>query len=636
MKIDNIHDEDAVLNIFEYVEVLKRRKWTAIVSFVIVLISTFWLVVTAKPEYLATAKIAISPDFSELLLPDSSAYIDTYYLEAINIETELQILQSRPLTENVVESLGLAKRDEPDKFKRTTDMLTGLISVKKPKDSRIFVINAANTDPDMAQKIANTLVDVYIKSVLDKKISSYRNSLSWLNEQLVDLKKKVEISELNLLNYVEKEKIISTPQAVLPGSNSETYSPEQSRLLEDLNNKLVNTELEYRKLLIKYKGKHPKVQKLSAEIAELKKKIEEEKQKIIENNKRTIKYSIMKREVDLNKELYNSFMKKLKELDIASEVKKSNVSVIEYAQKPGKPVKPQKGLSIIIGILAGTIIGIFMAFIREYLDRTIRNEEQISEYFNIPILGVIPHMETDGNNKIQTINSFSAKSTEAEFYRILRTNLKLSQLGKKSNSILITSTAPNEGKTTTSVNLGITLAQSGSKTLIIDVDLRKPQLHNIFNLSRQAGLTDLLIGEIKNFGDAISPSPVNNLFILPTGIIAPNPSELLESGNIKDIIQYTLENYDQVIIDSPPMGMVSDTIILSNLVDGIIIVFSAGKTDRFIAAKGIRLLNQNRLHIYGAVLNNLKKEDIYKSSYYYYYSSQVGYGKDMLQKEAVE
>jgi capsular exopolysaccharide synthesis family protein len=457
-----------------------------------------------------------------------------------------------------------------------------------------------------------------------------------MNEQLVDLKKKVEASELNLLNYVEQEKII-VPARGFSNPNvedSSPYSPEQSQLLQELNNELVKAEIEYNKLLLKYKEKYPAVQKLNAEIQSIKKKIEEEKQKIIENSKKGIKYSIMKRDVDLNKELYNAFMKKLKELDIAAEVKKSNVSVLEYATKPEYPVRPKKKLTLIISIIAGIILGMCSAFIQEYLDRTIWNEEQVQRFIGIPVLGVIPHLNAETEGAIPSILSYSLRSTESELYRIFRTNLKLSQLGKHSTTVLITSTAPGEGKTTNSINLAITFAQTGIKTLLIDSDLRRPAVHKVFDIPSHPGLTEILIGDVASYDDAIIRTPINNLYIIPAGTIPPNPSELLESGRFQDILSYAIGKFDQIIIDSPPVGMVSETTMIANMVDGVIMVLHAGKTDRFIAAKAVQILKKNKIHIYGAVLNNMKKEDIYRSYYYYYYYSQYGTPSDATKQEA--
>lgn len=620
----------------QYFDIIKRRMWVAIFAFALVIAFTSWRLFTTEPEYLATAKIVIEPDFSEIMLPENTAYIDSYYLETVNLETELQILKSRTLAENVVETLGLANRNDEENFKNMTNLIMGSISVEKVPDSRIIKINIVHNKPEMAQKIANTFVDVYINKNIEKKIASYRDSLKWMNEQLIDLKKKVEASEMNLLNYVEKEKIIVPARGFSNPANvdSSPYSPEQSELLQELNNELVKAEIEYNKLLLKYKQKYPAVQKLNAEIQSIKKKIEEEKQKIIENSKRAIKYSIMKRDVDLNKELYNAFMKKLKELDIAAEVKKSNISVLEYATKPEFPVKPKKKSILLISIIAGIILGISASFIQEYLDRTIWNEEQVQKFIGLPVLGVIPHLVGDTEDSIPTINSYSLRSSEAELYRILRTNLKLSQLGKHSTSVLITSTAPGEGKSTNSINLAITFAQTGGKTLLIDADLRRPIIHKVFNLPPHPGLTEILIGDVASYNDVIKPTSVNNLFILPAGTIPPNPSELLESGKFPAIIKYATENFEQIIIDSAPIGMVSDTTLIANMLDGAVVVLHAGKTDRFIASKAIQILKKNKIHIYGAILNNMRKEDIYKSYYYYYYYAQYGNQPETITKEA--
>lgn len=628
-------DTNIEQHLMQYLDIIKRRFWIIIFTFALVIAFTSWKLITTPPEYLASAKIVIEPDFSELMLPENTAYIDSYYLETVNIETELQVLKSRTIAENVVETLNLANRNDGLNFKNMTDLIMSSISVEKVPDSRIIKIKVVHENPEMAQKIANTVVDVYINKNIEKKISSYRDSLTWLNEQLVDLKKKVEASELNLLNYVEREKII-VPARGYSGSNnadSSPYTPEQSQLLQELNNELVRAEIEYNKLLLKYKEKYPAVQKLNAEIQSIKRKIEDEKQKIIENSKKAIQYSIMKRDVDLNKELYNAFMKKLKELDIAAEVKKSNISVLEYATKPEFPVRPKKKLTMLVSLFAGMVLGFVAALVQEYLDRTIWNEEHVQRYTGLPVLGVIPELVKDSEENIPLITSYSLRSTEAELYRIFRTNLKLSQLGKHSSCILMTSTAPGEGKSTNSINLAITFAQAGIKTLLIDCDLRRPVLHKVFNIPLYPGLTEIFVDET-TYKEAIKPSPITNLFILPAGTIPPNPSELLESSKFSEIIKVARENFEQIIIDSAPVGMVSDTTLIANMVDGVVVILQSGKTDRFIANKAIQILKKNKIHIYGALLNKMKKENIYKSYYYYYYYTQGGADTRVISKEA--
>ena len=332
------------------------------------------------------------------------------------------------------------------------------------------------------------------------------------------------------------------------------------------------------------------------------------------------------REVDTNRQLYDALIKKMKEESVTEQVQTVNVWVVEKAEKPSSPIKPRKVMNVLLSIIVGLFGGIGLAFFFEYLDNTIKGHEDAELRLGIPVLGTVPLLETK-NETIEDIILKEPQSVYAESYKTIRTGILLSYASKPPQNILVTSMGPAEGKTVTSVNLAITIARSGYSVLLIDSDLRKPRIHSIFRLNNLSGLSTYLAGASPDI-DTIYKNPVNNLTVIPAGPVPPNPSELLGSGRMNDLMDILNQRFDLIVWDSPPLMSVTDGLILSKILDGTIIVAKSGKTTYDIVARGIKLLRGRResdsdSHILGLVINafDVKKADQYYYSYYNYYPS---------------
>lgn len=294
-----------------------------------------------------------------------------------------------------------------------------------------------------------------------------------------------------------------------------------------------------------------------------------------------------------------------------------NVQIIDTAILPNKPYMPNKQQNVFVGAFLGLMLGLAIVFMIEYLDGTIRTEEDIKKQLEIPVLGDIPKFNEDDkkNIKVNLLTSFNQNSLRADAYKILRTNIQFSKIDKPVKIIAFTSSTPEEGKTTTSINTAIAFAQSEKKTLLIDCDLRRPKVHKFFNIHNDKGIVNVLTNNVtEDYKEYIYKSEVKNLDILPVGVIPPNPSEMLASRRMKDFLDRIKENYDMVIIDTPPVGIVTDATILGKYIDGMIIVISSGKVDVEMSKKTKNDLQKVGVDILGAIIN---KTDTNKDNDYY-------------------
>ncbi|MBN1232064.1 MAG: polysaccharide biosynthesis tyrosine autokinase [Candidatus Coatesbacteria bacterium] len=315
----------------------------------------------------------------------------------------------------------------------------------------------------------------------------------------------------------------------------------------------------------------------------------------------------------------------------------SRVRIIDFAKEPTAPILPQKRRDLFIGIIMGLVLGFVMSFFLEYLDDRIRSPEELQRFTGLSILGVIPLISSD--RKVQRgskhelssieerlVTHYDPKSPTAEAYRSLRTSIMFSRAGKTIKTILITSSGPREGKSTTAANLAITMSQMGSKTLLIDSDLRRPILHSLFGMNKEPGLTNHILGGIP-LEESARKTSIDNLFVMPAGTMPPNPSEILSSQIIDDFIDKSTKYFDVLVFDSPPIIAVTDPIVLGLKVDGVCLVVDGYSVKRAIVKRAIDNIMKMNLPILGAIFNKLDFQKRYGyygyyNYYYYYYSGE--------------
>ena len=308
------------------------------------------------------------------------------------------------------------------------------------------------------------------------------------------------------------------------------------------------------------------------------------------------------------------------------------VTVRSTASEPTLPYSPNAGTNLTLGLVFGIVGGIALAFLLDYLDDTIRTKDELAKIApDVPLLGIVPNIEAR-KSEVAKKDLFAAnqpKSTISEAYRGVRTALTLSARGPQQKAMLLTSAGPREGKTTTAINLATVLAFSGARTLIIDADLRKPRIHASFGLPNSKGLTNLIVGE-EDPAAYCQRTQVERVDVLTSGPIPPNPSELLGRARMREILRKLRERYDHIIVDTPPIGAVTDAAVLATMVDGVILVVHAGKTRRQIVSRGIEQLRYISAPIIGVILNNLRigRGRYYPGYYHYYYYYASHYGAE--------
>ena len=585
------------------------------------------------------------------------------------------------------ESKNTFPKDKP-KTDMLADIIRNGIMVAPVKNTKIVNISYMSPNPDFAVLVANSVAEAYIEEMLEMRMSFSRYSIAWMTEKAEEEKRKLENSENALQNYMRSHDILTLQDRItiapekLTEFNSQMIKAETRRKeLEALYNQITKTGLKNAEtipaitsdpifqsmrtqimtaeqniedLSKKYGKKHPAMIKAEEELKLLHQKKNQEINRIIASlkneyelaranesslrsavsstrseainlNEKYVQYGVLAREAETNKQLYDALMKGVKEQSVTGELQNVRIWVVEKAKKPGAPVKPKKLMNVLLGLVVGLFGGVGLAFFFEYLDNTIKSPEEIEAKLGLPVLGIVPVMEPTEEN-IEEIIMKDPQNVISESYKTLRTAIMLSSANRPPKNILITSMGPEEGKTVTSVNLSLTIARSGYSVLLIDADLRKPRVHTIFGLNNLSGLSTFLAGATNDI-ETVFKQPATNLTVIPSGPPPPNPSELLGSARMNELMRILNDQFDVIIWDSPPLMTVTDSLMLSKILDGTIIVARAGKTTYEVVRRGIRTLQGTRTgdiksHVLGIVINAL---DIKKSDYYYnyynYYSS---------------
>lgn len=348
--------------------------------------------------------------------------------------------------------------------------------------------------------------------------------------------------------------------------------------------------------------------------------------------------SDLSQRIETNKQLYQTYLQRQRELQVTSSDRTNNVSTVEEARTPREPIGPPRARNIIVAFLLSLGIGVGLAFLLDYLDDTLKSAEDVDRHLHLPTLALIPaprevrrflgrsgapEPEPGANTALALIDD--VRSPVAEAYRHLRTSLLLSSAGQPPKTILVTSSQPSEGKTTTVVNIATMLAQTGADVLVLDCDLRRPRIHAHFGLPNTRGVTNYLSGD-SNVSELVQTyDKLPNLKVISSGPIPPNAAELLGSDEMRKLLYVLAENFTHIVIDSPPAISFTDASILSTMVDGVMLVVHGGRSSRSVVRRAKQQLQDVGAHIFGIVLNNVKMEG---TDYYYYSGYYSGYYAD--------
>ena len=561
--------------------------------------------------------------------------------------------------------------------------ISSSITVTPVKNSKIVNISYMSTDPKLAALIVNTVAKAYMDEVLDIRMGSSQYALKWLTEKAEEERARLQKSEQSLQEYMRdkdiatlENKLTMFPERVAEVASKLAAAESKRKDLETLyaqvkglaNNpeavenlpaiksdptiqairsQILASEQKIMDYQKKYGEKHPVMVTAMGELTILKEKKLEQVRRVIESVKneyelaraseenfrrfagqtkaetlsigeKFIQYGVLKREVETSRQLFDAIITRIKEQGITQDIQTINAWVVEKAEVPKNPTSPNTRKNILLGLIAGLIGGVGLAFFVDYLDNTIKSPEEIESRFGLPVLGMVELLNPE-KGPIEEIVRKDPRSHIAENYRVIRTNILLSSAEKHPKNIVLTSTSPQEGKTATAVNLAAILAQSEGPVLIVDADLRRPRIHKIFGIDNKAGLSTYLAGasDISFASAGLLP----NLSIVPAGPLPPNPSELLGSNRMKELITSLEEKFDFIIWDSPPLFTVAESLVLCKMMNGTIFITRSGKTTYEELGRGLKALSDIGARCLGAIINglDLKETNRYYHRYYGYY-----------------
>jgi len=577
------------MELLEYWHIIRKRLWLIALLTAVAVASTVYFSLQQVPLYRTTTTLFLNPASPSPLLP----FYVTRSAESL-ANTYAEFLRTRSFAELVAQEMGDGT---------TPEEVLKAISTQYVRDTQFFKITATHPDPVKAQKLANTVAQVFIAQNIARQQA----------EQQQIAAQKDPVKEL------ERQRLRELQQS----------------LQEELD----------------YYGQQ--IERLQAQIAELESSppSEEIDQRILELRQELI------RNQSLRVEVLSSLAQTQASLASGEDTPSVDTAVVvDEAPLPREPLPRKIPQYILFALAASLGLGVGLAFLLEYLDYTVKTPEELDSVYGLATLGVIGVIEGGdrrGTRRKQIVTLTDPRSPIAEAFRALRTNIQFASPDQPVRSLLITSAGPSEGKTLTAANLAVSLAQGGSRVILVDTDLRKPRLHRLFEVPKEPGFTNLVIDQpISDFGFRNSDLPnlqspvsnlqplegylrrteVENLWVLPCGTVPPNPAELLGSPRAAQVMEQLKAHADVVVYDSPPAATVTDAVILASRVDGVIQVVQAGHTRRDLVRQGRVVLEKVGARVLGPVLNRVSLSDLGYYSYYYYY----GYYRDGRERDEEE
>lgn len=677
------------LTVTDLYHILLKRKWLPIACLVCFTAIAAVASMKATPMYKATAQIEIEKESLNLLSFKDVVTVDTdqdYY------NTQYKILKSRSLAETVAGKLRANGSPQDAELTRddileitkvepvANSRLVDVVAESPFPEQAARLANAlaqAYIEQDLSKKVESiragseklseelnktkTRLDESEKHFIEYK---ERNNIVSLSE-----KQNLVLEELSNLNTaaaaarterLRKEARYNQLKALPPDQLKQEEEVVKSVLIRGQRENELTALQNIDTLAKRYGDRHPKMIAARSELAKIKeaineqilkvvdevknsyqmaktqedqlvKAVEKKKKDVMEFTNRVNLYESLSRDVEANKKIYDEILSRTHETDISQRTEESRVRIVDKADVPESPFKPRVKRNIALAILAGLIVGCGGALFIEHINDKVESPEDVEGFLAKPFLGAVPVMSSEYEEVDQRarISYLAPESTTSEAYKTLLAGIHYSPSANGIKTILVTSAGPGEGKTTTLANLGISAAQNGRKVLLVDSDIRKPQIHGIFGLRKDVGLTDYLVGEA-GLENVVQETEIPNLSVIARGASSPNPSGLISSDRMKEFAKLIRDKYDLVLFDSPPCTLTADSLILGNLADAVVGVAQSGRFSRKMVGRAMDLLDGVNANVLGIVLNEVKERD-HRYYYYYYgysYYYHYGYGKD--------
>src|SRR5215467_13230016 len=721
------------MNLRDYWLIIRRRRFIILASTVLVALFSFWIARQKVPVYEATAAVKFeqSTALSGLLVEVLS------YNSADSIETQATLLRSYPILEEVARRLGRLPEtargeavQESKSYMTALDSIGGKIRTSRVPSTSILEVIATSTNSREARDLANTVVEAYRDYNCSVNNTRTTEARKFIEAQLKEVEGRVRRAEEEVWAFREANRIISpgAESSVLlslftqlrsdiektrqqrteleltqgrlarsdPGSVGErVFVDSGNPALQRLQATQIELLLERNNLALEVTDRHPRLQALddrlrevrsemrrevSAQIALLRSREEilnRQMGELLQKNREVPSIELglqrLQRDAKVNDDLLTLLKTRHQEALIKESEGVEEVSIVRPATEPGSPVGGETFNTVVVGALVGLMLGLVLAFVQETLDTSIGTIEDVETYLQVPVLGIVPHidaretvqrlverrpaladMEPDAlQSHALLITHFDPKSPVAEAYRTLRTNIQFMRMERQGKLLVVTSPTLQEGKTTTIVNLALTMAQNGQKTLLIGANMRRPSIHRFFGIEREPGLSNILVGSAQwrdcirgvadilmgrfEMEDIMAAPGLDNLHIIEAGPVPANPSELLSTPAMTGFLHSVRDVYDVILVDTPPILPVTDSAIVASQADGVVIVYQAGKVGRLVLKRAKVHVENVGGKVWGVVLNDVKTEIAgyaYTQYYTHYYGEEtvVDPGKERLQR----
>jgi capsular exopolysaccharide synthesis family protein len=584
------------------------------------------------------------------------------------------------LPEDALEAAHAARPVESRAMEAAIDALLARVRVLPEKNTRLVGVAVESGDAELAARLANEIARLYIEQNLEFRHETSAEAGRWLTGQVQEQRRRVEEADAALRTLREKEGLVNIEERRVLleqrlkdlGASATALKTsalqrvalwrqmQSARDVEELpevmNNPVVQSlRIELGALgrreaqaLTRYLDEHPEVRQIRRQIAETRQRIAAEAARILqaaENDAkaaaaqeasvvaaleaakaealdlehRSVQYDSRKRELDAAKVVLDSLLSRVKETDVTQELRASNIRVIDPAVVPGRPSRPDLLFDMFAGLFVGLSGGIGLAFLIDHLDSRLKSAEDVRRLLDAPLLGAIAEAEPAGGAPPSLLEM--PYGAFGEGHRMVRTSLAYSWPDSGPRAILVTSAIPGEGKTVTALNLALVLAASGTRVVLVDCDLRRPQIHERLGLNRVAGLSDFLVG--RSGVDALLQSVRGAaLMVIPAGTPVPSPGDLLTGTALTHLVTELKRRFEWIVIDTPPVGAVADPTIAAAAVDGVVLVAAAGRAPKAAVRDALKTLRTTGARVLGVVLNRVQLQ---RGSYYAaYYHDQRG------------
>ncbi len=667
----------AEVHVLDRAQAIYRYRYVAAAAFVLVLAASTLYAYWQTPLYRASVRLLIELEDERSLAVEGvgpSRALEYYQDPEPYFQTQYRILTGRDLAQRV------ATRLATNRPGITADGVMARVSVEPVRASHLVDVSFVSAAPDAAADTVNTLAEEYVAQNLDLRRQNMAHSLAWLSEELARQKRLVESSERAMAQYREDQDALSLEdrqniviarlnqlnEAATRARTNRAQKESLYRRLDSLGpsaspdtipgilqNSYIQTlkaqvaELERRRALLseRYGEKHPEILTIKASIEDANRQLrlelakavdairhdyesamleertlasalDEQKALATDLDRKSVAYTVLQREAESNRELYQTLLRREKELQVLANSRGNNVRLVERAAIPGAPFSPNLRRAAMLGGMVGLVLSLGLAFGLDHINDTIRTPDDVTRRLGLPFLGLIPAVRGHQDHPV-----LSGSSDFSEAIRALRTSLALSHPSSGSAIVLVTSAQPLEGKTTTACNLALALAYGGARVLLVDADMRRPGVHTGLGLDNTRGLSDLLDNRAA-LTETVQRLAEPNLWVMTAGHTPSNPSELLASGRMDSLMrQVQTGPFDWVIIDTPPVLAVTDASIVTRWASGVAFVVGSEMTRGRLAERAIEMLSAARPSFIGAVLNRV---DV--SRHRYYYAQHYGYG----------